>query len=214
MFTGLISAKSPVKKIQRRWDLASLTLALDPSDRPFALGESIAVNGVCLTVASFTKNLLTFDLSGETLKRSTLGELSPPEEVNVERALRLGDPLGGHWVLGHVDGVGRLSQKEVRGDNLWLNFWAPPEVHEYIVFKGSIAVDGVSLTVAEVQSDGFSVAVIPLTARETTLGNKTVGSKVNLEADIIGKYVKKFLTGKEWGKKEVTAEFLREHGFL
>lgn len=214
MFTGIVSTKSPVKKLQRLGDMASLTITLAPQDRPFSLGESIAVSGVCLTVTKFTDNTVTFDLSPETLRRSTLGGLSSGDWVNIERSLRLGDPLGGHWVLGHADGVGKLIQKERQGENLVLSFGVPSEVQEYVVFKGSIAVDGVSLTIAEAKPEGFSVALIPHTARETTLGNIRVGDQVNLEADIIGKYVKKFLTGKEISKKEVTAEFLKGHGFL
>lgn len=214
MFTGIVSAKGQVKSLQRRGDMALLTLALGPRDRPFSIGESIAVNGVCLTLTTFAGDSVTFDLSAETLARSTLGGLLPKDWVNVERSLRLGDPLGGHWVLGHVDGVGKVIRREQQGEKLLLSFEVPSPVQEYAVFKGSIAVEGVSLTIAQLQPEGFSVALIPHTAGETTLGNKRVGDKVNLEADVIGKYVKKFLSGKELPPREVTPGLLKEHGFL
>lgn len=214
MFTGIVSSQGRVKKLEPRGNLVQLSLILEPGERAFSVGESIAVNGVCLTLTAFKEKLVSFDVSSETLDRSTLGEVSSGEAVNIERSLRMGDSLGGHWVLGHVDGVGKVTRIERKGENLFLHFWAPPEVQEYVVFKGSIAVDGVSLTIAEIEHEGFSVVVIPHTAKETTLGNKRVGDKVNLEADIIGKYVKKFLSGKDLGKKEITPEFLKAHGFL
>jgi riboflavin synthase len=214
MFTGIISSKGQVKSLQRKEELILLTLALEPQERPFSAGESIAVNGVCLTLTSFTGNTVVFDLSAETINRSTLGQLLPLDWVNTERSLTLGASLGGHWVLGHADGVGKVTQIDRKGGNLFLHFWAPAEVQEYVVFKGSIAVDGVSLTIAEAKADGFGVTIVPHTAEETTLGSKRVGDRVNLEADIIGKYVKKFLMNKDVERKEITPEFLKAHGFL
>ena len=158
-------------------------------------GHSVAVNGVCLTLTVIAGQRMSFDVSHETLAATNLGELGRGSKVNLEPAMRPADRFGGHFVTGHVDAVGRIVSRKIVGAMLELRFEAPDEVLRYIVKKGSIAVDGISLTVADVHDDGFSTVIIPHTARLTTLGAKGRGDSVNLEADIIGKYVERFTAG-------------------
>ncbi|MBC7104592.1 MAG: riboflavin synthase, partial [Firmicutes bacterium] len=174
---------------------------------------SIAVNGACLTVTALGGDSFTADVMAETLARTNLGELRPGDRVNLERALRLGDRLGGHLVTGHVDGVGVLLERRRQDISEVIAVQAPPEVLRYLVPKGAVAVDGVSLTVVDYDTGSFRVAIVPHTARHTTLGFKRPGAKVNLEADLIGKYVAKLLAphGRTGGLDE---HFLAEHGFL
>jgi len=213
VFTGIVAdvgslkASAPLGRGRRMiW-----TTALKSSD--FELGESIAVNGVCLTVDAVEKDAFATDVSPETLARSTLGEIRPGDRVNLERALRPVDRLGGHFVLGHVDGVGRLAARRREGEFEVLTFAAPPEVARYLVAKGSVAVAGVSLTVASLTAEGFTVAVIPHTLGRTTLGSAATGTRVNLEADILGKYVEKLLGGRE-ASGGLTLEALARNGFI
>ncbi len=217
MFTGIVTdvgrlLSSEARGGGRRMHWAT---ALDTSD--FALGESVAVDGVCLTVDDLGKGIFATDVSPETLQRSTLGAASPGASVNLERALRPVDRLGGHFVLGHVDGVGRLESRKREGEFEVLAFTAPENVSRYLVEKGSVAVDGVSLTVARLTAGGFTVAVIPHTLSRTTLGTRRAGSAVNLEADILGKYVEKLLGGRkvEGPKMDgLNMQKLAESGFL
>lgn len=160
-----------------------------------SIGDSVAINGVCLTVTSVSPRALSFYISQESLSRTTFGIMRGGEPVNVERALRLSDRLGGHLVLGHVDGLGRVSSKVQRTSSWRFRFNMDPGLSRYIIQKGSIAVDGVSLTVNTCGEDFFEVNVIPQTAQVTTLGQKKVGDLVNLETDLIGKYVEKLLKG-------------------
>jgi riboflavin synthase len=159
-----------------------------------AIGDSVAIDGVCLTVVDGDRRTLGFDAVPETLARTTLGRLEPGAPVNLEPALKAGEALGGHYVQGHVDGVGRIRSVEPEGDGkrVWMN--APPEILRYCVEKGSIAVDGVSLTVAALDDEGFAVALVPHTLEATTLGSAAAGDEVNLEADVLAKYVER-LTG-------------------
>jgi riboflavin synthase len=159
-----------------------------------AIGDSVAIAGVCLTVVDGDRKTLAFDAVSETLARTTLGSLRPGEPVNLEPALRAGEALGGHYVQGHVDGVGRIRSVEPEGDGrrVWVD--AQPEILRYCVEKGSIAVDGVSLTIADLDEDGFAVALVPHTLEVTTLGTAAAGDEVNLETDVLAKYVEK-LTG-------------------
>jgi len=158
-------------------------------------GDSIAVDGVCLTVVKFIRGAFLTDVSGETLERTTLGALRQGGKVNLERALRLSDRMGGHMVSGHVDAVGKIALKQPAGKFTVYQFQAPPEVMQYIIEKGSVAVDGISMTVARVFDDGFGVVVVPHTESSTTLKDKQIGSKVNLEADMFAKYVKRYVRG-------------------
>lgn len=174
-----------------RRDGEGMTIAIDSGWAAATLGESIAVNGCCLTVTDITGCKLTFQAGPETLVKTNLGLLKTGDRVNLERALRMGDPLGGHIVTGHVDAVGTVLKREVKGD--WHTVWfeCPANLDDLLVHKGSIAVDGVSLTLAEVDRSRFSVMLIPHTLANTTLGFKTGGDTVNLEADLIAKHVQK-----------------------
>ena len=198
VFTGLVEDLGTVARADRRSD--ALVVTVRPARMPVAelqLGESVCHDGVCLTVTAVDRGAGTYTVlaGAETLARTTLGELRVGSKVNLERALTIGDRLGGHLVAGHVDGVGELVSRVDRGANLVLTFRPPAALLRYIVAKGSIAIDGVSLTVNGVDDAGFDVAIIPHTAEETTLAGKRPGARVNLEVDVIGKYVEKLLGG-------------------
>ena len=175
-----------------------------------AVGDSVAVDGVCLTVTAVGDGELSFDAVPETLSRSTLNDVRVGDRVNLESSLRAGGKIGGHFVLGHVDGVGKIEGVRNLTDSAEIRVAAPREVMRYVVEKGSVAVNGISLTVASCDSAGFTVAVIPHTLSVTTLGQKKPGERVNLEADILGKYVEKLTTG----GSGVTEELLRDAGFM
>ena len=178
------------------------------------VGDSVSVSGVCLTVVEASPSMLTFDVVRETVERSALGRLKPGDTVNIERALRAGDRLGGHMVLGHADGVGVVKEiRRAAGETIF-RFEAPPEIMQFIVEKGSIAVDGISLTVADLGPSWFTVALIPHTLANTTLGEAAVGSVVNLETDIIGKYVFKFVAKAGGASDDRLLGKLSEGGFL
>ncbi len=182
------------------------------------IGDSIAVSGPCLTVTGFDRDTFTAFVMPETLKRTTLGDLKAGSTVNLERALALGGRLGGHMVSGHIDAVVTLGQNKPQGGAIILSFEAPPELLRYIVPKGSVALDGVSLTVIDVEDSGFSVGIIPHTGQETTLGSREIGSAVNLEVDLIGKYVEKMLEPRLHNEGEkpnkITMDLLMEKGYL
>ena len=173
-------------------------------------GGSVAVNGVCLTVTGFTDNSFSVDVMPETLERTNLGRLGIGSELNLERPLTLGKPLGGHLVQGHIDGTGRVVSVTRDGEATIMRFETRPEIMHYIVTKGFIAIDGVSLTVLDRTTDSFTVSIVDYTRKNTTLGGKRVGDLVNLEVDIIAKYVERFSQSYRPG---ITAEFLKEHGF-
>ena len=187
MFTGLVREVGTVVSFEDgRLRIESAIAA--------AIGDSVAIDGVCLTVVDGDRKTLALDAVPETLARTTLGSLRPGEPVNLESALKAGEALGGHYVQGHVDGVGRIRSVEPEGDGQRVWVEAPPEILRYCVEKGSIAVDGVSLTVADLDDDGFAVALVPHTLAVTTLGRVATGDEVNLESDVLAKYVEK-LTG-------------------
>lgn len=190
MFTGLVEALCPVEKIEPDGQGGNdLWIDVPSFTRSARIGDSISINGTCLTVVAVAENQLRFQAGPETLKRTNLGALRPGDRVNLERSLRLGDRLGGHLVQGHVDGTGRIDAREKQGE--WETVWfrCVPELAEQMVPKGSVTVDGVSLTVVDVESERFSVALIPHTLEHTTLGHKPVGALVNLETDVLAKYV-------------------------
>ncbi len=208
MFTGLIPTLGQVvTQTDDRIRIATpMTYFPD-----VAVGDSIAVDGVCLTVTAYDSQGFTAATSPETRQRSTLGQRS---WVNLEPALRVGQKLGGHFVTGHVDGVGRLTRTEQVGTGFWeMDFAAPPVVSRYLIPKGSVAVNGVSLTIAQVLAAGFRVAVIPLTYEYTNLHHLRPGDPVNLEADILGKYVEKFICPAAV-VPEISQNFLTQHGFM
>jgi riboflavin synthase len=200
MFTGLIECEGIITRAEPISGGMRIEVYAPEFGRDMAIGDSIAVDGACLTVVKFIRGAFLADVSAETVQRTTLGGLRQGSRVNLERALRLSDRLGGHLVSGHVDGVGRLEMRQPAGKFSMYQFSAPAGVMEYVVEKGSIAVDGISLTVARVTADGFAVAVVPQTEAMTTLKDKPVGAPVNLEADMIAKYVKRFVVGYTGGE--------------
>jgi riboflavin synthase len=199
-----------VVSLAKKGNGARLSLDAKILSRDAKLGDSIAINGTCLTVVEVKGNVLAFDLSDETLKSSNLGELKAHDRVNLEPALRLDDRLGGHFVTGHIDGAGRIRSKALEGEVYKVVIETEPWIAEYLVEKGSVAVDGISLTVVDVLRDGFSLVIIPHTARLTTLGIKGPGDRVNVEVDILGKYVARFL---KKGKDANLMQILKEQGF-
>ncbi len=208
MFTGIIEE---IGVITRRSgaDLAILAKEIMPG---LHLGDSVAVDGVCLTVAALNHDNFVVQVSPETFSRTTLGNLKAGYAVNLERAMKADARFGGHFVLGHVDGVGKVESIKDQGDFALWRFRAPADVACYLVPKGSIAINGISLTVVEPDRDTFGVAIIPTTLSKTTLSGKHIGDPVNLEADVLGKHVYHYLKG---GTKEsITPEFLTRHGFL
>jgi riboflavin synthase len=214
MFTGIIQVQGSVVALRRGTQDARLTIALAAPGPDLAIGQSIAVNGVCLTVTERNGSSFTGDLSPETLERTTLGGVQPREQVNVEFPLRLGDSVGGHFVTGHVDGVGPILRREAAGESAWMWIGVPPFLTPYIAPKGSIAADGVSLTVVEVSGHAFSVSLIPHTLATTTLGRKGAGDRVNLEVDVLSRYVERLFAGQRLSAgPRLTREVLHEQGF-
>ena len=199
MFTGIVEEVGNLKEIKLLGNYAQLDVEASKILEDVKLGDSIAVNGVCLTVTSFKKNSFTADVMPETLKRSNLGTLKQGDEVNLERALKADGRFDGHIVAGHVDGMGTIVKKRNDGNAVVVYIDCDKTVLDLIVEKGSIAIDGVSLTVVDVDSRGFSVSIIPFTGEETSLLKKPIGKKVNLENDIVGKYIEKLVnkTGKK-----------------
>jgi riboflavin synthase len=193
MFTGIIETRGIVARTEKVAGGMRLELYAPDFGRDMAIGDSVAVDGVCLTVVKFLRGAFVVDVSDETVARSTIADLRQGGSVNLERALRLSDRLGGHIVTGHVDAVGTLAMRQATGNAVQYRFAAPPEVRDYIIEKGSVAVDGISLTVARIFDDGFGVVVVPHTEASTTLGGKPVGAKVNLEADMFAKYVQRYV---------------------
>jgi riboflavin synthase len=214
MFTGLIESVCPVKAAHRS-GAAGMALAVDLGSlsQGTQVGDSIAVSGVCLTVTRMAGTVAHFDLSPETLSRSSLGALRPSTGVNVERALQIGDRFGGHIVLGHVDGVALVGAVRRRGGFLDMAFDTGAGLLDQMVVKGSVAVDGVSLTVAGLDKAGFSVAIVPETASATTLGAAAVGDRVNIETDLIVKAVRRCLEGILSPRSGLTADTLASAGF-
>ena len=219
MFTGLVEHMGTIVGIGKKGNSFHLTIDSQFDLTPSDIGASIAVEGVCLTVVKIEGKRFTVDVSPETLSRSTLEERKHGDLVNLERALRLSDRLGGHLVSGHIDGPGVIKDIKREENVIIYTFSTSPAVVRYIVVKGSVALDGISLTVNDVQDTEFSVSIIPHTASITTIGTRKVGDRINIETDIIGKYVEKFLqVGSEVsGKQEKTPilndEFLKKHGF-
>jgi riboflavin synthase len=214
MFTGLVEGVGEIRGSSRQAEGLRLTVALPFPAGELALGESVAVAGACLTVVEVSSKTAAFEVSPETLARTTLALKKVGDRVNLERALKLGDRLGGHLVTGHIDGRGSLRERREGPEHLQLKFEMPAALSRYVIEKGSIAIDGVSLTVNACQGHTLAVNLIPHTARMTTLAQLRLGDQVNLETDIIGKYVEKLLGVRSLESQGVTGELLARHGFL
>lgn len=215
MFTGIVEEMGTIRAIRRGRSSAVLDIQAKTVLSDVHIGDSIAVNGVCLTVTDFSPEGFSADVMHETLNRSSLSQLKNGSRVNLERAMAANGRFGGHIVAGHVDGVGKITRVRRDDTAVWYTVEAPPEVLRYVVEKGSITIDGISLTVAAVAEGGFSVSIIPHTAAQTVLGERREGDLVNLETDIIGKYVEKLLSPGPGPKAggAITREFLTRYGF-
>ncbi|WP_029934349.1 riboflavin synthase [Thiomicrospira pelophila] len=217
MFTGIIQAQGQIRRIETRqgdWRLSVDVGDLDMSD--VQLGDSIATNGVCLTAIEFDQTSFVADVSAETLKVTTLGHLKTGSKVNLEKALRLQDRLGGHLVSGHVDGVGTVKSIEADARSWRYKIESPHEIARYIAQKGSVCINGISLTVNGVEDCVFDVNIVPHTRSETNIIEWQVGTQVNLEVDLLARYLERLLTGPqaESVNSSLTAEFLAQHGFM
>ncbi|PKQ66782.1 riboflavin synthase [Labilibaculum manganireducens] len=218
MFTGLIEEIGSIKSIQSGGKSIRLTVSARKIMDDVKLGDSIAANGICLTVVSFNSTGFSADVMPETMSRTNFGLLGAGSRVNLERALRVGDRMGGHMVSGHIDGLGEVAGREHDDNAIWVSIAAPGNILKYIVEKGSVAIDGISLTVAYVDEKIFKVSIIPLTQEDTTLTSKKKGEKVNLECDITAKYIEKFLFHRDEEsaqveKSDISMNFLKENGF-
>ena len=216
MFTGIVEGVGTIKSLKRRNMNASLEVEVSFDLEDTTVGDSLAIDGCCLTVTSRLGNRFWADISGETMRVTTLGRLEVGTKVNAERALKMGGRLGGHLVQGHVDGVGKIVSFQDVESGKELSVQIPGRLERYIVEKGSITVDGISLTINKVAEQVVSIRVVPHTLDSTTLSSRKVGDGVNLEVDIIGKYVEKlrFLEAEEFHKEsKITEEFLKKHGF-
>ncbi len=213
MFTGIIEEVGAVRHIRMGSTSCVITVGAEKVLTDVHIGDSIAVNGTCLTVYSFDGGSFSADVMPETMRRTNLGSLAPGSPVNLERAMAANGRFGGHIVSGHIDGTGQVRSLRREDNAVWVRIAASPDILRYIVEKGSIAIDGISLTVASVTAQDFAVSVIPHTGEETTLLHKKPGDIVNLECDILAKYVEKLL-GHSTAKGGITPQFLSEHGFL
>lgn len=214
MFTGIIEEVGTVSRIQRSGSSSFIEIQAKKVLEDVHLGDSIAVNGVCLTVTHFSNGVFRADVMNETLSRSSLGALASGCPVNLERAMAAGGRFGGHIVSGHIDGTGSITDIKNDGIAVWYTISTAADILRYVVEKGSVAIDGISLTVARVTDSDFSVSVIPHTAAQTILGSKKTGDIVNLENDIIGKYVEKLMKPVETcSKSSITMDFLARNGF-
>ncbi len=215
MFTGLIEEIGEIQNIIKSARSAKIKIKAGKILEDIKIGDSISTNGVCLTVTEFTLDSFTVDVMAETIRRSNLSSLTAGDKVNLERALLAGDRLGGHIVSGHIDGMGTITSYEKEDNAVWVTIAAPPDILKYIIRKGSVAIDGVSLTVAYIDEKLFKVSVIPHTRDITTLLKKKTGDPVNLECDMIGKYIEKLLSFKETQKSgRISTDFLVQNGFL
>lgn len=220
MFTGIVETKGVIARTERVAGGMRLEIYAPDFGRDMAIGDSVAVDGVCLTIVKFIRGAFLVDVSDETVVRTTVSDLKQGSNVNLERALRLSDRLGGHIVTGHVDAVGTIQMRQSVGNATQYRFTAPPEIRDFIVEKGSISIDGISLTVARVFEDGFGCVVVPHTEETTTLADKPNGAKVNLEADMFAKYVQRYVqvylgtptTGAERAGRRGLGDLLKDLG--
>lgn len=213
VFTGIIEEVGIIKSIQKSTNSIKLTIYANKIFQDLKIGDSIAVNGICLTVTKMNNNEFTADVMHETIDRTSLSTLKKGSTVNLERALLVSDRFGGHIVLGHIDGIGTITN--IKKDNIaiWYTIKAEPNIMKYIVDKGSVAIDGISLTVAKVSKDNFSISAIPHTLENTTLLGKSINEVVNIENDCIGKYIEKLLLVDKENSSKITREFLLKNGY-
>ncbi|MDY7030770.1 MAG: riboflavin synthase [Thermodesulfobacteriota bacterium] len=217
MFTGLVEDVGTVKKIERRGDSMRLFIECNFDLTEIKIGDSISIDGVCLTVVELLPRGFQVEVSPETFRRTTLHITKQGRNVNLERSLRLSDRLGGHLVQGHIDGIGKIKEISQDVNSIRMKIAASGDILKYIIKKGSVTLDGVSLTVNECNENEFGVNIIPHTAGVTTLSEKKVGDSLNIENDVIGKYVEKFLSKEHTEKKgesRIDTEFLKKHGFF
>lgn len=216
MFTGIVEEIGTIRGIVRGSLSIELSINCSRILEDVKTGDSIAVNGICLTVTGLGSSWFSADVMPETMRKTGLGKLGTADRVNLERALRLTDRLGGHMVSGHIDGTGIITARLEEDNAIWLTVEAPDYIMKYIVMKGSVALDGASLTAARVDEKCFMVSLIPLTSGATTLGSRRVGDRINIECDVMGKYVEKLIGSNIMGskpKKDISMDFLREKGF-
>ena len=213
MFTGIIEEIGVVNDVHRTSQGAVLNVGASEVLTDSKVGDSVAIDGVCLTMTQVDSARFTADISAETLRRTTLGNRNRGDGVNLERSLQLNSRLGGHIVLGHVDDVGVISDWRDEGDSSTMRVSASSDVMRYVVFKGSICVDGISLTVANLSETEFEIALIPHTKQVTTIGEKRVGDRVNIEVDLLGRYVEKLLGEKSEHPRSIDFAYLKSHGF-
>ncbi|HED00649.1 MAG TPA: riboflavin synthase [Proteobacteria bacterium] len=220
MFTGIVETLGTIRKKASSGQGLRLTIEADTKWSDLMPGESIAVNGACLTVADLSGSAFTVDVSPESIRRTTMGRINAGDKVNLERALRSTDRLGGHIVTGHIDATGVILSRQEQAAFTLFSIQIPKGFAKYVIEKGSIAVDGISLTVNDCHDSSFSVSIIPFTARHTTMGQRKTGDVVNIEFDIIGKYVEKLLLrgredkAKDVKKGRISTEFLAKHGIV
>lgn len=216
MFTGIVEEVGTVLAIQKGRVSSKVTFGGSRVFEGMRLGDSVAVNGVCLTAEALTDSSFTADVMAETLRRSSLGDLRVGSRVNMERAMPCNGRFGGHIVSGHVDATGTIANLRREDNAVWVTVSADSRVLRYVVEKGSVALDGISLTVASVDESSFKVSVIPHTASQTTLLSKSVGDRINIECDVVGKYIERLLSFREGAKPTTTVDldFLARHGFL
>ncbi|MCG8551888.1 MAG: riboflavin synthase [Desulfobacterales bacterium] len=215
MFTGLVSEVGHVVGISKGPNSAKLTIGAKQILEDIKIGDSIAVNGVCLTVVSYTKDTFTVDVMPETMVLTVIHDLKSKDKVNLEPALRVGDRFGGHIVTGHIDGMGTISQSVQEDNAIRITINVSEAIRRYIIQKGSVAIDGISLTVAGIDQNSFQVSIIPLTGMETIILQKKVGDRVNIECDVIGKYVEGLLGERQQHKhSKINEDFLKSNGFI
>lgn len=212
MFTGLIEELARVESVEAKNGALTLSVRRPPAFDDVKEGDSVSVDGICLTVTRPDNSLMHFDVMRESVKKTTLADIKKGDRVNLERALKIGNRLGGHFVTGHIDCKGAIRRYNASANNIKLEISVPEACREFLRPKGSVAVDGISLTVGELDNDGFSVYLIPYTVKNTTLGFKRGGGAVNIEPDILAKYATRHHID-EKGRSKVSMDYLKEHGF-
>ncbi|SER46395.1 riboflavin synthase [Salipaludibacillus aurantiacus] len=217
MFTGIIEEKGTIRKIQKNGDAIVMAIQADRILSDIHLGDSIAVNGVCLTVTTFNSQTFSVDLMPETVRNTSLRDLNVNSQVNLERAMSAEGRFGGHFVSGHVDGIGTIKAKRPEHNAVYYDIEIPKELRKYMMMKGSVSVDGTSLTIFGLTSDTFTISIIPHTIQETIIGEKGAGDIVNIECDMLAKYLEELITNRfasdDHSSEKITGSFLKEHGF-